>query len=445
MALPKRADSMVIRGSLALVAALLTAPTVGAQDLYISNARVLDVTARKTETRNILITGGRIAGFPAVKPPSFRGEVIDANGRWVMPALSDMHTHSVGNFRPSGGFQQMSAERVATTALYAGVARYLDLFSPEDSIFAARARRLAAKTPGADIFAAGPCLTATRGHCSEYGVPTRIVDTPADATREVNAVARKKPDVVKVVYDHQSYGGRSMPTIDRQTLAAVVAAARANGLKTVVHVGTWADVRDAVLAGAAAITHTPQGMPPSDLVALMVQRGTMHIPTLAVQGDYSRFAEDPTLLDSPLLASVVGANMVALFKTPPAAGMTGWLEYQRTMRKSNADAVRALAVAGVPMITGTDGGNPAVFQGYSVHRELRLLVEAGLSPWDALAATTIHAGRLLGRKWGMSAGDDASLIILDASPLDDIRNTERIQAVILRGVKVNREAIRPAP
>jgi len=132
----------------------------------------------------------------------------------------------------------MGPERVARAALYAGVARYLDLFSQEDSIFAARASRRAAKTPAADIFAAGPCLTATRGHCSEYGVPTRIVDSPADATREVNELAKKGPDVVKVVYDHQTYSGRSLPTIDRATLDAVVGTARSHGLKTVVHVGS---------------------------------------------------------------------------------------------------------------------------------------------------------------------------------------------------------------
>jgi imidazolonepropionase-like amidohydrolase len=96
------------------------------------------------------------------------------------------------------------------------------------------------------------------------------------------------------------------------------------------------------------------------------------------------------------------------------------------------------------MITGTDAGNPGVFQGYSGHRELRLLVEAGLSAWDALAATTINAGRLLDRKWGMDVGDEGTLVILDASPLDDIRNTEKIHAVILRGASVDREALRPA-
>ena len=248
----------------------------------------------------------------------------------------------------------------------------------------------------------------------------------------------------RVVYDHRAYLGRAMPTIDRPTLDAVVATAKANGLKTVVHVGTWEDLRHAILAGAAAVTHTPEGPPPADIPALMVERGTLHISTLAVQSDYSRFADDPSLLDSPLLASMIGAKAISLYKQPPTGMLAGWLKLQRTSREAIAMAVRTLSAAGVIMVTGTDGGNPAVFQGYSVHRELRLLVEAGLSPWDALRATTINAARLLGRKWGMEIGDEGTLLILDGSPLVDVRNTERIHAVILRGVRVDRDAIRPA-
>lgn len=437
--MPKRSSLLFV---VFLVATSVGRPA-GAQDLYITNARVLDVRARTDSARNVLIQGGVIVGFPPSQPRDYTGRVFDAGGRWLMPALSDMHTHSVGNFMPPGGFQMMGPEGVARAALYAGVARYLDLFSPEDAIFAARASRAAAKTAGADIFAAGPCLTATKGHCSEYGVPTRIVDTPADANREVTALAPKKPDVVKVVYDHRAYGARSMPTIDRATLEAVVSTARTNGLKTIVHVGTWDDVRDSVTAGAAAVTHTPVGPPPADMAALMVKQGTFHIPTLAVQSDYSRFADEPSLLDSPLLLSMVGAKTVALFKQPPAPAMQGWLQYQRGQRATDALAVKTLAAAGVPMVTGTDGGNPAVFQGYSVHRELRLLQEAGLTAWDALATTTINAGRLLDRKWGTDIGDEATLIVLDGSPVAEMRNTERLHAVIHRGVVVDRNAIRP--
>ena len=79
--------------------------TATAQDLFISNARVLDIRRSRGEHRNVLIMDGKIAGFPASKPPDFTGPSSMRGGRWVMPALSDMHTHSVGNFMPLGGFR----------------------------------------------------------------------------------------------------------------------------------------------------------------------------------------------------------------------------------------------------------------------------------------------------------------------------------------------------
>jgi imidazolonepropionase-like amidohydrolase len=436
------AEAVRLSALLPVVAAI--GVTADAQDLYIANARVLDVGARAERSANVLIRDGVLAAFPETKPPGFMGNEIDAGGRWVMPALSDMHTHSVGNSTPSGQFQFMGPEGTARAALYAGVARYLDLFSDEDAIFAARASRAASTKPAADIFAAGPCLTATSGHCSEYGVPTRIVDSPEDARREVDALALEKPDVVKVVYDHATDLGRSLPTIDRATLEAVVTVARAHGLKTVVHIGTWDDLRDAVVAGAAAVTHTPRGAMPADIPALMTARGTLHIPTLGVHGDFARFVREPALLDSPLLVEIVGSAHIAQLKAPPSEQLKGFVEWQQSSFETVAASVAMLAAAGVRMVTGTDGGNPGVYQGYSVHREVRLLVEAaGMSPWDALSATTVNAGRLLERRWGMAAGDEGTLVILDASPLVDIRNTERIHAVVLRGIVVDRKVLVP--
>src|SRR5262245_44839833 len=106
-----------------LIAVFGAGQTATAQNLYITGARVLDVGTRSESTRNVLVRDGKLAGFPATKPSDFTGPVIDAGGRWVMPALSDMHTHSVGNFMPPGGFQMMGPEGVARAVLYAGVAR----------------------------------------------------------------------------------------------------------------------------------------------------------------------------------------------------------------------------------------------------------------------------------------------------------------------------------
>src|SRR6185503_11791304 len=106
---------------------------------------------------------------------------------------------------------------------------------------------------------------------------------------------------------------------------------------------------------------------------------------------------------------------------------------QRRMKADVMESIRRLHAAGVPMLTGTDAGNLGVVQGYSVHRELIRLVEAGLSPWDAIAASTTRAGEFLGRKFGVQPGDDANLVVLEGSPIDDIANTQRISRVVMRG------------
>jgi imidazolonepropionase-like amidohydrolase len=96
-------------------------------------------------------------------------------------------------------------------------------------------------------------------------------------------------------------------------------------------------------------------------------------------------------------------------------------------------SLKRLAVAGVTILTGSDSGNLGVFEGYSVHRELQLMVESGMDPWEALAGATTHAGDFLGRHYGVHVGDEANLVVLSASPIPDIFNTEKISLVVARG------------
>ena len=92
-----------------------------------------------------------------------------------------------------------------------------------------------------------------------------------------------------------------------------------------------------------------------------------------------------------------------------------------------------LHAAGIRILAGTDAGNWGLIHGYSLHRELVRLVEAGLSPREALGASTTDAGEFLGRRFGVQTGDAANLVVLDASPLDNIANTQRISMVVMRG------------
>ncbi len=424
---------------------LVLPATVGAQDLLLTNVHVLDPGSRTVTEGSLLIRDGRVAEVGADLDVPAGIETLDLEGRWLIPGLFDLHTHSFGNLAPNGEGQMMGAPGTAKAALYVGVTGFLDLFNIEDVIFGQRETQRGGDMPGADIYAAGPCLTATEGHCSEYGIPTRLVDTPEEARAQVAELAAKNPDVVKLVYDNQVYGSRSMPTMDRATMEAVVSAAHEHGLKTIVHVGTWQDLLEAAEAGADAVTHTPGSDPvPDGLAEVLVARGTLHIPTLAVQSELGRIVEDPSLMERPLLVEVVDHSVIDGFRNVDEwpDNMKRFLEWTRPLRASNLEAVGELAAAGVRMGTGTDAGNPGVFQGYSVHREMELMVEAGLSEWEALAAATTTPADFLGADWGVRVGSEATLVVLDASPLVSITNTQKVHAVLQRGVVVDRAALR---
>lgn len=437
----KRMHRLIVSSTLFLLI-ILGAAT--AQDLLIRDAQVVDPVTRTVRRGSVVIRDGRILEIVRRAPATFRGDVIDAGGRWLIPGLNDLHVHAFGNAGAAGALDIMGPERVARVMLYCGVTGFLDLFSVEEQILGARDRQRTVGLDGADIYAAGPILTSTGGHGTEYGVPTRIIDSPADARREVDALAKKRPDVVKIVYDH---AGR-MPTIDRATLREAIAAAKEHNLATVVHIGTWQDALEAVEDGASAITHMhgPDEIPDA-LVTLMRKRRTYLIPTLAVHRELINIVANPLLLDEPLLAAVASPAIVSSYRDtaafePRLRSFMGWL---RRLAPGIDRSIARAHRAGIPILAGTDVGNPGTFHGYSLHRELELLVAAGLSEWDALASATTLAGRFLGVPYGVRPGDIANLVILEASPIERIANTRRISAVIHHGRIIDRAALLSPP
>jgi imidazolonepropionase-like amidohydrolase len=419
-------------------ALLLCVDSVAAQGLFLTNARIVDPETGEVRSGSLLIVDGVIAGSPEGAPAGFAGQTIDLEGRWVIPGLNDLHTHSYGNGAPGGAGESVGTPVTSRRMLYAGVTGFLDLFAPEDLIFGLRDRQRQFGFAGADIFASGPCLTATDGHCSEYGVPTRIVDSPEDARREVTELAQKRPDVVKIVYQPS---GR-MPSIDKETFAAAVSTASENGIKTVIHIGTWDEVRDAVEVGASAVTHMPAEPVPPDLAALMAERGVYSIPTLAVETEIAVWVADPELLASPLATALTNDAIINAYRQDSLSdGVRGHIDRVATNREAVLRNVKALSDAGVPLLAGTDAGNWGTIQGYSVHRELAIMVEAGLTPWQALAASTTTAGEFLGRSYGVSQGDEANLVVLDASPIEEIQNTQNIYMVVYHGEVVDRDKL----
>lgn len=418
----------------------LAAPAASlAQNLYLVDGRIVDPESREVRRGNLLIVDGRIAGAPPHVPPDFAGETVELEGHWVIPGLVDLHVHSYGNMAPGGIVEGLGSLVTARRMLYAGATGFLDLFGLEPALYASRERLRSGESAGAELFISASCLTAPEGHCTEYGIPTRTMASPEEARSHVRELAAKQADVIKIVYARQ---GR-MPSIDRATLAAAVETAREHGLPTVIHVGSWEDVQDGVDLGASAVTHVPDDEPiPAGMAERMAERGVASIPTLAVQTDLREFILDPGVLERPLAVALASEGIRAAYRTDSLAHHAAeWKERAETRRARTLEAVKQMAEAGVSILAGTDAGNWGTIQGFSLHRELEKLVAAGLSPWDALAAATTRAGDFLGRRFGVQPGDEANLVVLDASPIEEIRNTQAIVQVIQRGIVVQREAL----
>lgn len=403
-------------------------------ELLLTNARIVDPRGQEVRRGNLLIRDGFIVDAPDRIPPGFTGTTLDLDGKWIIPGLTEMHTHSFGNQVPGGSNDSPGTAAIAQRMLYAGVTGFVDLFGSEEDLYLVRERQRAGEMGGADFFTSLSCLTATEGHCTEYGIPTRTMDSPQDARRVVTELLRKRPDVIKIVYQPTD----DQPSIDKATLAAAVALATKHAVKTIVHIKTWQDVRDAVEVGASAVTHVPADPIPDDLVVLMAERGVVSIPTLAVHTELVDFL-DAKVLDNPMAQALSTDALIEAYRSDEI--VLRFADSRRRLEQRSAvilASVKKMAGGGVTILTGTDSGNWATIQGYSLHRELVKLVAAGLTPWQALAASTTDAGTFLGRSYGVNPGDEANLVVLEASPIMDIRNTQQIALVIHHGVVVDR-------
>jgi imidazolonepropionase-like amidohydrolase len=406
--------------------ARVLAPSVarGQGAFVVRDVRVFD-GERVREHRSVVVRDGVIervgeANFaaPADVP------VVDGRGRTLLPGLFDAHVHLSD-----------SVEVDLRQALALGVTTVLDMWNGGARLERIEALRAADAPDVADVRTAGTGATAPGGHPAQMGGgPFPTIADSADAQAFVDARIAEGSDYLKIIYDDLSSLGKHAPMLDRATLRGLVAAAHARGKLAVVHVLSEWQARDAIEAGADGLAHLFTGDTVSpDFARLAAAHHVFVTPTLSVlfgdcgQAIGARIAAD-TLL-RPYIRPSMRARAAMTF--PPRAG---------TSCAGTREAVRQLAKAGVPLLTGTDSPIPGSTYGASVHGELALLVGAGLTPLQALAAATsapARAFRLADR--GMIApGLRADLVLVDGDPTTDVHATRRIVAVWKRGVKVER-------
>lgn len=371
---------------------------------------------------NIVVRDGRIAavGVGAAIPDGL--PVVDGAGKTLLPGLIDAHVHAFGDARRD--------------ALRFGVTTELDMFSAWPLLAEARRqRRSLARTEQADLWSAGTLATAPGGHGTQFGLAVPTLTAPEEAQPWVDARIEEGSDWIKIVREDFSVYGfeRSLPTLDAATAAAVIRAAHARDTLAVVHVSAQEAAREALRDGADGLVHVFQDQPAdAELVRLAARRGVFVIPTLAViagiAGEDQGVSMDPRL--APWLSSAQRQTLAARFPGGPRAEL-----YRNAL-----ESVRRLHAASVTILAGTDAPNPATAHGASIHDELVRLVDAGLSPREALSAATAKPAAAFGieDRGRIARGLRADLLLVDGDPTRDILATRAIVGIWKNGHRVAR-------
>ena len=423
--LPQLANVIMTRASILLTVLVLLSRSAPAQTpaVLFKGARVFD-GERVVGVRDVLVQNGKIAAVGASLATPNGATVVDAAGKMLLPGLIDAHTHA---YLP-GALRE---------ALAFGVTTELEMFGAASALLTAKTEQAAGRaTDRADLFSAGTLVTAPKGHGTEYGLVIPTISTPDSARALVDAIVAEGSDWIKIVYDDGRAYGMNTPTVSKETMRAVVAAAHARGKLAVVHIGSLQGARDAIEVGADGLVHTFEDVPPDpELGRFVAAHRAFVIPTLSVNMSVSGTAGGAGLVrDSavtPYLSSTSEGVLQQGFPRRPNAK----LDY------ANAQAsVRAFKAARVPILAGTDAPNPGTAHGSSMHGELELLVAAGLTPTEALISATsapAKAFRITDRG-RIAVGLKADLLLVDGDPTRDIRATRRIAGIYKDGVRFDR-------
>jgi len=427
--------------------AVLEAARARGEVLALSGVTVIPMQGeRLLPDQVVLISGGRIQSLGArgsvLIPQGAR--VIEASGKYLLPGLTDMHVHlwhspadlllylanGVTTIRNMGGNESPWWKP------HRGVRSHLAL---RESI-----RRGSLLSPR--LFTTSPLLEDPHSpFFPRFADNWQGVETPSQARRAVAEFQARGYDAVKIYV-----------SLHQETYLAIIEAARQAGLPVVGHVPNSRPL-NLILQNREMHTiehlsgyvspYAGSRLPPGQVAPyaqLTAQSGVWNTPMLVVWHTMLPPELRP-LLDSRPEMRYVHRHVHADWEydeeiLDAQVASDPRFHYPDDMVQPFYAMVLALQQAGAGLLAGTDSGSEGVIPGFSLHEELGYLVEAGLTPYQALRAATVNAALALGQtdSGAIAPGMRADLLLLDANPLEDIAHTRRIAAVVVNGVYLSR-------
>jgi imidazolonepropionase-like amidohydrolase len=397
-------------------------PTARQKALALVHITVIDTTGAPPKMdMTVIIRAGRITATGKTNQLHMpkNAQIINAKGKFLIPGLWDMHTH-IGNedFDKNAYLLLFIANGVTSIRVMSGEPEHYTWRKEIDS--------------GKQF---GPRMV----------VASREIDEAKTSAKEAREAIRKaKQEGADFFKVHDS--------LLRDSYFALMDEARRIGLRVEGHVPVSISAEEASSAGQKSVEHfTGLNEAESDnrkalaLSTIFKKNQTWLCPTLIMRNNYA-VLDDKQLIQDARLKYVEPSwqkRWVRMVNESGNAPASEWSNRKETVRKEKK-LVDLMHKAGVKILAGTDDANPFCFPGFSIHDELAILVDAGLTPLEALQTTTLNPAKFLNKLHLLGTvekGKLADLVLLDANPLADIHNTTKIHAVVVKGQFLGRQEL----
>lgn len=413
----KRALPMLAYTAVAISCSTAQVPTTA-----FTGATVWDGTGAPAVGATILVQDGRIVAMEEDSRPPRGAEVVDLAGRWVIPGLVDAHAHVSGYWAPGSTADDLERVREDLRLFARHGVTTVNSLGDDANVVAVR-DAATGQEPHARVLAAGPVVVGD-------GLAAR-------ATAVENA--DMGVDWLKVRVDDNL--GTS-PKMSWDAVEAVMAVGRERDVPVATHLFYLEDAKRLLDMGTGLIAHSVRDLPvDAAFVDALRSSGVCYVPTLTRELSTFTYAERPSFFDDPFFTRHAPQAEVARVSDAAFTNQQATSRAAAGYRVALAQALenlKALSDAGVRVAMGTDAGPAARFPGYFEHLELQMMVDAGLTPEQALRSATAVAAECSGADdvGTLEPGKWADFLVLGADPLADVAATKSLERVYVAGVEV---------